>query len=284
MRIINQFFGILLLSLLISGCGTTRTLPAYSSRQLPKREFRGAWIQTVGQSRYQQMNSAALKYYISVMVKELDEAGINVVIFQIRPEADAFYRSELEPWSRFLTGEQGRAPDDPDFDLLSYIIDQCHSRGMELHAWLNPYRAKANINSELAPGHICQIEPERFIEYGNQLFFDPGLPDNREFICEVVADIVSRYQVDAIHMDDYFYPYPISGKVFPDDKSFDLYAASEGFSPSERGDWRRHNVNLLIQQIKLTIAGIKPWVRFGISPFGIYRNKGSDSEIGRAHV
>ncbi len=120
--------------------------------------------------------------------------------------------------------------------------------------------------------------PERFIQYGNQLYFDPGLPENRSFICEVVRDIVSRYDVDAIHMDDYFYPpYPIAGTPFPDEKSFNNYAASQGFSAGQLADWRRNNVNLLIRQIKYTIAGTKPWVRFGISPFGIYRNKRSDS-------
>ena len=224
-----------------------------------------------------------MKHYIAEMVRKLDEAGINAVIFQIRPEADAFYKSDLEPWSRFLTGRQGQAPDDPNFDPLAFIIDECHKRGMELHAWLNPYRVKTNINNKLAPNHIYWQYPERFIQYGTQLFFDPGLPENREFICRVVKDIVSRYDVDAIHMDDYFYPYPIAGKPFPDDESFNKYAALQGFSQNQREDWRRNNVNLLIQQIKYTIAATKPWVRFGISPFGIYRNKkntpdGSGSE------
>lgn len=261
---------------LLSGCGSSKQVLTHIPDATPKREFRGAWVQTVGQSRYSRMNSAAMKHYISDMVRKFDEAGVNAVIFQIRPEADAFYRSELEPWSRFLTGEQGKTPDDPNFDPLAFIIEECHKRGMELHAWLNPYRVKTNINNTLAKDHIYWKHPERFVQYGNQLFFDPGLPENRGFICEVVRDIVTRYDVDAIHMDDYFYPYPIAGTSFPDDNSFRMYAASQGFSPSQRSDWRRNNVNLLIQQIKLTIAGTKPWVRFGISPFGIYRNKRND--------
>ncbi|MEA4903260.1 MAG: family 10 glycosylhydrolase [Petrimonas sp.] len=260
-------------ALLMLGCGASKQSLTRKADPTPKREFRGAWIQTVGQSRYQQMNSAAMKYYLSEMVRKLDEAGINALIFQVRPEADAFYKSNLEPWSRFLTGTQGKAPDDPDFDPLAFIIDECHKRGMELHAWLNPYRVKTNINNPLAPDHIYWKYPERFVQYGNQLYFEPGLPENRSFICDVVRDIVSRYDVDAIHMDDYFYPYPIAGTPFPDDNSFNMYAASQGFSPGQRADWRRNNVNLLIQQIKYTIAGTKPWVRFGISPFGIYRNK-----------
>ncbi len=257
-------------------CGTTQPALTQKADSTPKYEFRGAWIHTVGQNRYQKMNSSAMKFYLSDMVRKLDEAGINAVIFQVRPEADAFYKSNLEPWSRFLAGTQGKAPDDPSFDPLAFLIDECHKRGMELHAWLNPYRVKSNINSTLAPDHIYWKYPERFVQYANQLYFEPGLPENRSFICDVVRDIVSRYDVDAIHMDDYFYPYPVAGTPFPDDNSFNMYAASQGFSPNQRADWRRNNVNLLIQQLKYTIAGTKPWVRFGISPFGIYRNKRND--------
>lgn len=273
-----NFFLLSMMLLWVSSCGTTRTTSTRSTDEAPKHEFRGAWVQTVGQSRYRQMNSAAMKHYLTDMVRQFDEAGINAVIFQIRPEADAFYLSELEPWSRFLTGTQGVAPDDPTFDPLAFLIDECHKRGMELHAWLNPYRVKTHVNNNLAPDHIYWRNPERFVQYGTQLFFDPGLPENRGFICEVVRDIVTRYEVDAIHMDDYFYPYPIAGESFPDERSFNMYAAAQGFTQSQRGDWRRNNVNLLIQQIKLTIASTKPWVRFGISPFGIYRNKRSHPE------
>lgn len=264
------------IALFMLSCGASKPSLTRTAHPTPKREFRGAWIHTVGQSRYAQMNSAAMKHYFSEMVRKLDEAGVNALIFQVRPEADAFYKSNLEPWSRFLTGEQGKAPDDADFDPLAFLIDECHKRGMEFHAWLNPYRVKTNINNPLSLDHIYQKYPERFVQYGNQLYFEPGLPENRSFICEVVRDIVSRYDVDAIHMDDYFYPYPIAGTPFPDDESFSMYAASQGFSPDQRADWRRNNVNLLIQQLKYTIAGTKPWVRFGISPFGIYRNKRSD--------
>jgi len=261
---------------LLPSCGSSKyTSLTRVPDPTPKREFRGAWVQTVGQSRYRQMNSAEMKNYFSEMVRKFDEAGINALIFQIRPEADAFYKSSLEPWSRFLTGSQGLAPDDPSFDPLTYLIDECHKRGMELHAWMNPYRVKTDVSITLAPQHIYWKYPERFLQYGSQLYFDPGLPENRGFICDVVRDIVSRYDVDAIHMDDYFYPYPIAGTPFPDDNSFATYSASQGFAANQRDDWRRNNVNLLIQQIKYAIAGTKPWVRFGISPFGIYRNKRS---------
>ena len=272
----QSFLLLFTLIIFLSSCGSSKTSLTHQIEVNSKREFRGVWVQTVGQSRYSNMNSAAMKYYLADMIRKFDEAGINAVIFQIRPEADAFYKSELEPWSRFLTGAQGRAPDDPDFDPLAFIIEECHKRGMELHAWLNPYRVKTNITNSLAPNHMYHRHPERFLQYGNQLFFDPGLPENRTFITQVVRDIVARYDVDAIHMDDYFYPYPIAGSSFPDDISFNMYGQSQGFSTNQRDDWRRNNVNLLIRQIKLTIAGTKPWVRFGISPFGIYRNKRSD--------
>ena len=274
----RNFFHSLSLVVLLTllwGCGASKNAMTHMPDPAPKHEFRGAWVQTVGQARYRQMNSAAMKHYLSDMVRKFDEAGINAVIFQIRPEADAFYKSSLEPWSRFLTGRQGSAPDDPSFDPLAFLIEECHKRGMELHAWMNPYRAKTDVSITLAPGHIYWKHPERFVQYGTQLYFDPGLPENRSYICEVVRDIVSRYDVDAIHMDDYFYPYPIAGSPFPDDKSFSMYASSQGFQRNQRDDWRRNNVNLLIREIKYTIAGTKPWVRFGISPFGIYRNKRS---------
>ena len=141
------------ITILLSSCGTSKNTLTHKFDSTPKREFRGAWIQTVGQSRYSQMNSAAMKHYFTEMTRKLDEAGINAVLFKIRPEADAFYKSDIEPWSRFLTGQQGQAPDDPDFDPLAFIINECHKRGMELHAWINPYRAMMNINKEFAYSH-----------------------------------------------------------------------------------------------------------------------------------
>ena len=194
-----------------------------------------------------------------------------MIIFQVRPEADALYASQLEPWSRFLTGVQGQAPS-PYWDPMQFMIDECHKRGMEFHAWINPYRVKTSLKSELSPNHLYNIHPEWFVTYNNQLFFDPALPESRRHICMVVADIVSRYDVDAIHMDDYFYPYPAKGMDFPDDASFARYGG--GFT--NRADWRRSNVNILIQKIHETIRGLKPWVKFGISPFGIYRNEKND--------
>lgn len=236
----------------------------------PKREFRGAWIQAVN-GQFRGIPTEKLKQTLIDQLNSLQGAGINAIIFQVRPEADALYASQLEPWSRFLTGVQGQAPS-PYWDPMLFMIDECHKRGMEFHAWINPYRVKTSLKSELAANHLYNIHPEWFVTYNNQLYFDPALPESRRHICMVVADIVSRYDVDAIHMDDYFYPYPAKGVDFPDDASFARYGG--GFT--NRADWRRSNVNILIQKIHETIRGLKPWVKFGISPFGIYRNEKND--------
>lgn len=236
----------------------------------PKREFRAAWIQSVN-GQFRGMPTEKLKQNLIGQLNSLQKARINAIIFQVRPEADALYASRLEPWSRFLTGVQGKAPE-PYWDPMQFMIDECHKRGMEFHAWINPYRTKTTLKSELAPNHVYNIHPEWFVTYGDQLYFDPALPESRRHICMVVSDIVSRYDVDAIHMDDYFYPYPIKGKDFPDDASFARFGG--GFS--NKGDWRRSNVNVLIKKLHETIREIKPWVKFGVSPFGIYRNESSD--------
>jgi uncharacterized lipoprotein YddW (UPF0748 family) len=242
------------------------------SQTAPKREFRGAWIHTVAQSRYAGMNSQTMKKYFVDLLDNLAACKINALIFQVRPAADAFYKSDLEPWSRYLTGVQGQAMTD-GFDPLAFLVSEAHKRNMEFHAWLNPYRVTVSENDILCSEHIYFQHPERFIKYGKQIFFDPGMPENRKHICEVVRDITDRYDIDAIHFDDYFYPYPVAGEKFDDDWTFNVYAPKQGFADNQRSDWRRNNVNLLISQIRSTIIQTKPWVRFGISPFGIYRNK-----------
>lgn len=268
-------FIIIIFSAFLFSCGSKRPQRVkFSDLAYPKREFRGAWLSTAWQTRYKSMSSQQMKNYFVRSLDALQADGINAVIFQARPYADAFYYSELEPWSAFLTGTQGKAPDN-GFDPLAFLIEECHKRNMELHAWLNPYRVSASTNDVFARNHIYHKYPERFVKYDGKVYFDPGLPENRKYICDVVRDIVMRYDVDAIHMDDYFYPYPVAGKPFPDDKSFSAYASQQGFSNNQRADWRRNNVNLLIQDIKYTLLKSKPWVRFGISPFGIYRNKKS---------
>ena len=249
---------------------------------ISKREFRGVWIQVIYQSQYQNMSVDETKAYFIDMLDGFQKDHINAVIFQVRPTADAFYVSEIEPWSRFLTGEQGLPPSKP-FDPMEFLIQACHERNMEFHAWLNPYRVTASARETLHESHIYHKHPEWFVEYDSKIYFDPGLPESRQHICRVVRDIVKRYDVDAIHMDDYFYPYPVAGIPFPDNQSFSRYGLKQGYTPDKKADWRRNNVNLLIQEIRHNIVVEKPWVRFGISPFGIYRNKkdtddGSGSE------
>ena len=242
----------------------------FQPERYPKREFRAAWIQAVN-GQFRGIPTEKLKQTLISQLNSLQEAGINAIIFQVRPEADALYASQLEPWSRFLTGVQGQAPN-PYWDPMEFMIEECHKRGMEFHAWINPYRVKNKLDDELASTHIYNRHPEWFVVYGDQLFFDPALPESREHICRVVGDIVRRYDIDAIHMDDYFYPYPIKGQDFPDNESFIRYG--ENFT--DKGDWRRNNVNLLIEKVHKTIREIKPWVKFGISPFAIYRNATTD--------
>ena len=236
----------------------------------PKREFRGAWIQAVN-GQFRGMSTEQLKANLINQLNVLQDAGMNAIIFQVRPEADALYNSAHEPWSRFLTGVQGKAPN-PYWDPMEFMIEECHKRNMEFHAWINPYRAKTNITTELASTHVYNLHPEWFVEYDNKLFFNPAIPENRSHICKVVTDIVSRYDVDGIHMDDYFYPYPAKGLDYPDDEQF--ARNSRGFK--DKGDWRRDNVNLLIKDIHQTVRALKPWVKFGVSPFGVYRNQTSD--------
>ena len=256
------------LSLLLALCLCASALFA---QEPPKREFRGAWLHIVGNQQIKTMTREQIQDWFVRTLDALEAQGCNAVIFQVRPQADAFYASDIEPWTRFLTGEQGVAPD-PFWDPLQFMIEQCHARGMELHAWLNPYRVTSNDREQLAPEHLYFKKPEIFKRYGKQLYFDPGEPESVAHTVKVIADIVARYDVDGIHFDDYFYPYPVKFEEFHDDASFAKYAAGQGFEYWQKGDWRRHNVEVLIQAANDTIKAIKPWVRFGISPFGIHRN------------
>lgn len=237
--------------------------------QNPKREFRGAWMHTVWQNGYHDRSTDENKEYLRDQLNVLQQAGCNAVIFQVRPQADAFYESKLEPWSRFLT-DGGKAPE-PMWDPLEFMIEECHARGMELHAWLNPYRVTTSKSQRLPSNHIYYQHKDWFVTYDGKIYFDPGLPECRQFIVKVVQDIVKRYDVDGIHFDDYFYPYPVSGLDFPDSRSFSRYGRGKS-----RGDWRRQNVDQLIEAVHKAITNTKPWVVFGISPFGIWRNKSSD--------
>ena len=241
----------------------------------PKYEFRAVWVATVANIDWPSKPGLNTETQKAEAIRILDmhkDLGMNAIILQIRPAADALYYSELEPWSRYLQGKQGQAPD-PYYDPLEFWIKECHARGMELHAWLNPYRIAQNTKEELSANHVVFKHPEWVLEYGKKLYFDPGIPAVREFITGVVKDIVTRYDLDAIHMDDYFYPYPTK-EAFPDTTSFGLY--NRGFFADNIADWRRENVDITIKMLNEGIKSVKPWVKFGISPFGVWRNIADD--------
>lgn len=242
----------------------------------PKSEFRAVWVATVANIDWpsgQGLSTADQKKEITDILDLHKKLGMNAVIFQVRPAADAFYPSELEPWSRYLSGTPGKAPD-PFYDPLQFWIEEAHKRGMEFHAWLNPFRVANKFDAPLAGNHIAFQHPEWILKYGSKLYFDPGLPATRQFVAKVVKDIVSRYDVDAIHFDDYFYPYPLL-EDFPDTTSFRMFG--RGFLPGKKADWRRENVDIIIEMLNDTIKAVKPWVKFGISPFGVWRNIEDDS-------
>lgn len=244
------------------------SVTAAAAQKSPKREFRGAWIQCVN-GQFQGLGKERMQSMLSQQLDDLRRDGVNAIIFQVRPECDALYKSDIEPWSRFLTGEQGQAPS-PYWDPLDWMIKECHMRGMELHAWINPYRAKTKGTTRLADNHIVMQHPERAFSYDNQFILNPGIPENRDYICRVAIDIVMRYDIDGFHIDDYFYPYPVAGMQILDNAEYQKY--NVGFK--NVADWRRNNVSLFVKQLSETIHMVKPWVKFGISPFGIYHNEG----------
>ncbi|GAB6122550.1 glycoside hydrolase family 10 protein [Dysgonomonas termitidis] len=242
--------------------------------QTNKRALRGVWVATVTNIDWpakQGLSSEEQKQEMIFLLDKVKDYNMNTIIFQIRPTADAFYKSSYEPYSHWLTGVQG---EDPGYDPLQFTIDECHKRGLNIHVWLNPYRINNDTvaYNTYAKDHIINKHPDWVINYGKAKYFDPGLDGVREFTCKVVKDIVNNYDIDAIHMDDYFYPYKISGQEFPDSLTFVKYP--RGFGNKE--DWRRNNVNLIIKEINETIKSVKPWVEFGISPFAIWRNKTED--------
>lgn len=240
------------------------------------REMRAAWIATVVNIDWPHQNTlnnpAAQRTDMIAMLDTLKALHFNTVIFQIRPTADAFYYSQIEPWSRYLTGVQGLAPN-PLYDPLAFIIEEAHRRSIEIHVWLNPYRVSMDTDiTALDSTHLLRHRPDLFAEYGGKYYFNPAKAETRTHLNRVVADIVARYDIDAVHFDDYFYPYPVGGCDFPDQKDFEV--DSRGFQ--DKGDWRRDNINRVIDTLHSTIKAIKPWVDFGISPFGVWRNQSKD--------
>ncbi|HJS56311.1 MAG TPA: family 10 glycosylhydrolase [Chitinophagaceae bacterium] len=251
-----------------------------------KAEFRGVWIASVDNIDWPPKGMISPDSQRTEFIRQLElhkQNGMNAVIVQVRPAADAFYPSPFEPWSQWLTGIQGQPPS-PYYDPLAFMITETHKRGMEFHAWCNPYRADFKIGaSSIAPNHVTKIHPEWFLSYGDKKYFDPASKQVQHYVVKVIADIVHRYDIDAIHMDDYFYPYRIAGKEFPDEESY-----KKAKSKLSRDDWRRSNVDTIIKMLSGAIKKEKFWVQFGISPFSVWRNRdkdqrGSDSKAGQTN-
>ncbi|MCB9670925.1 MAG: family 10 glycosylhydrolase [Alphaproteobacteria bacterium] len=232
------------------------------------RELRGVWVATVANIDFPSRPGLSAEAQQAELVGMLDlfrSLNLNAVFFQVRPEGDAFYASELEPWSRYLTGVQGG---DPGYDPLETLVREAHARGIAVHAWFNPYRAKSAKKTAAVAPHVSVVAPDLTVPYGALLWMDPGQPAVRERTVAVVRDVVSRYDVDGVHFDDYFYPYP-NGSPFPDGPTYAAYLDGGGTLAVD--DWRRENVHALVRDVSAAIRETKPWVAFGVSPFGIYR-------------
>lgn len=249
-----------------------------SAQKQLKREMRAVWIATVANIDWPSnpgLSPTQQRIEMRQMLDKMHKSGINAIVIQIRPTADSFYPSELEPWSYYLSGRQGQRPS-PFYDPLQFIIDEAHKRCMEVHGWINPYRV-TNVNghiNQLDKNHLYHKNRNLFVEYDGKYYFDPGLNETREFLNKVTADLIMRYDIDALHFDDYFYPYPAGGRDFPDSETFKNNP--RGFAPHQKADWRRNNVNMVIAELQKTIKELKPWVQFGISPFGVWRNNNID--------
>lgn len=233
------------------------------------RELRGLWVTTVHNLDFPSrrgLDAEQAKAELLRIVETAHGLGFNALVFQVRSEADAVYTSALEPWSRFLTGTQGR---DPGFDPLATLLTEAHARGMEVHAWFNPFRAAAAHGNPTAANHVSRTQADALCRWGKVDWLDPGDPEVRDHTLAVIDDVVRRYDVDGVHLDDYFYPYPDGDLVFPDADTYAAYRATGG--TLERDAWRRQNVDTLVQAIGERVAAIRPTVRYGISPFGIWR-------------
>ncbi|MFA7232688.1 MAG: family 10 glycosylhydrolase [Terrimicrobiaceae bacterium] len=247
---------------------------------LPARaEFRGAWISSVYNINFPSDSGLSVAAQTAQAIRLLDAAkaaGLNAVLLQVRPESDALYASQMEPWSRYLTGTQGRSP---GYDPLEFFIAEAKKRGIAVHAWLNPYRAAANASQPRSENHISKKFPQFAYKVGNVLWMDPGASQVQKHIVNVARDLVKRHDIAGIHLDDYFYPYPTnSGAIypFPDDKTYAAYRAAGG--ALDKADWRRNNVNALVRALGEAVHSARPGVMFGVSPFGIY-TKGSPPDV-----
>lgn len=240
----------------------------------PVREFRGVWVATVANIDWPSswyLPTSKQQLELDLIVQTVHKLNFNAIVFQVRTSGDAVYNSSLEPWSYYLTGTQGKAPY-PFWDPLAYLIEKSHNFGIEVHAWFNPYRARAGSTSRsgLAPNHMANRFPSYTYAYGNNLWMDPGAEDVQNHIILVFKDVIMRYNIDGIHMDDYFYPYPVSGHTFPDTHTYNTYKSKGGTLSLQ--NWRRENINNFVQRLNKEAHAIKPYIKFGISPFGIWKS------------
>ncbi|MET9699063.1 family 10 glycosylhydrolase [Streptomyces sp. NPDC006529] len=235
--------------------------------------FRGMWVASVENIDWPSAAGLDAREQEAELVALLDtavERRLNAVVLQVRPTADAMWPSALEPWSQWLTGRQG---EDPGWDPLGTAVARAHERGLELHAWFNPYRVANHENPALlVPEHPARLHPEWVVPYGGKLYYNPGLPEVRAFVQRAMLDAVTRYPLDAVHWDDYFYPYPVAGRSFDDDDAF----AEHGSGFGSRAEWRRDNIDTLVREMAAGIAAARPGVRFGVSPFAVWRNQADD--------
>lgn len=257
---------LLLINLIVGLVGAS-----LSAQHIPKRELRAAWIATVVNIDWPSkkgLSVAEQQHEYVTLLDTLQRAGMNAVIVQVRPVADAFYPSSYEPWSEYLSGTQG-LPMDPYYNPLVFMISEARKRGLEFHAWFNPYRASMNANLIYAANHPIREHPEWFLEYGGRYYYDPGHTDAREFVLNSIMETIRHYDLDAVHFDDYFYPYRIANVEFPDSCSYEEFGRHAFAS---KDDWRRDNVDYFVRTLGSRIKAEKPHVKFGISPFGVWRN------------
>ncbi|MGC5564426.1 glycoside hydrolase family 10 protein [Streptomyces sp. FR-108] len=242
-------------------------------RRDPAGALRGMWLATVANRDWPSKTGLTAAEQRAELLAHLDtavERRLNAVIFQVRPTADALWDSPFEPWAQYLTGVQGK---DPGWDPLGTAVTEAHARGLELHAWFNPYRVANHTDpTRLVASHPARLHPDWIVPYGGKLYYNPGLPEVRAFVQDAMLDAVQKYAVDAVHWDDYFYPYPVAGQVFDDDAA---YAAHGGQFP-DRAAWRRNNIDRLVLETAARIKKVRPGTRFGISPFGVWRNAATD--------
>ncbi|MCY9761984.1 family 10 glycosylhydrolase [Paenibacillus alvei] len=249
------------------------TLVVNKNSSPPKRQLRAAWIASVVNIDWPRegvVTEKEQKRDFIQLLNELEAAGMNAVVMQIKPTADAFYPSKYAPWSEWLTGVQGK---DPGYNPLQFMIEEAHKRNMEFHAWFNPYRVSMQSDvTKLVADHPARLHPDWVITYGGKLYFNPGVPEAKRFVIDSVMEVVNNYDIDAVHFDDYFYPYKVDGVDFPDRETYQNYGA--GFP--DITDWRRNNVNAFIEELSKEMKQVKPYMKFGISPFGVWRNKATD--------